>query len=75
MTLPASISSRLRLPLMAAPMLRVSGPALVSAACRAGVVGSFPTVNARTAETLDAWLAEIEEDAARAERLDARHHL
>ena len=67
MTLPASISSRLRLPLMAAPMLRVSGPALVSAACRAGVVGSFPTVNARTAETLDAWLAEIEEDAARAE--------
>jgi len=67
MTLPASISSRLRLPLMAAPMLRVSGPALVSAACRAGVVGSFPTVNARTAENLDAWLAEIEEDGARAE--------
>ncbi len=67
MTLPASISSRLRLPLMAAPMLRVSGPALVSAACRAGVIGSFPTVNARTAENLDAWLAEIEEDAARAE--------
>jgi nitronate monooxygenase len=67
MTLPASIASRLRLPLMAAPMLRVSGPELVSAACRAGVIGSFPTVNARTAENLDAWLARIEDDCARAE--------
>jgi nitronate monooxygenase len=68
MSLPESISSRLRLPLMAAPMLHVSGPDLVSAACRAGVIGSFPTVNARTADNLDAWLARIEEDCARAGR-------
>lgn len=67
MSLPESIASRLRLPLMAAPMLRVSGPELVSATCRAGVIGSFPTVNARTAETLDAWLTQIADDCARAD--------
>jgi nitronate monooxygenase len=58
--LPPSISSRLRLPLIAAPMLRVSGPDLVTAACRAGVIGAFPTKNARTSDELDAWLTYIE---------------
>ncbi|HMS79870.1 MAG TPA: nitronate monooxygenase, partial [Burkholderiaceae bacterium] len=67
MSLPDTIAARLRLPLIAAPMLRVSGPELVSAACRAGVIGSFPTVNARSAEALDAWLTRIEDDCARAE--------
>lgn len=67
MTLPARIRSRLRLPLMAAPMLRVSGPELVSAACIGGVIGSFPTPNSRTPEQLDAWLTRIAEDCARAE--------
>jgi nitronate monooxygenase len=57
--LPEGIARRLRLPLIAAPMLRVSGPELVVAACRAGVVGAFPTANARTPERLDQWLAEI----------------
>jgi nitronate monooxygenase len=57
--LPVSIRSRLRLPLIAAPMFLVSGPALVAAACRAGVIGSFPTANCRTVEELDGWLAEI----------------
>lgn len=56
---PAAIGARLTLPLIAAPMLRVSGPDLVVAACRAGVVGAFPTKNARTSEELDAWLGEI----------------
>ncbi|HEY4940679.1 MAG TPA: nitronate monooxygenase [Rhizomicrobium sp.] len=59
--LPPSIASRLRLPLIAAPMLRVSGPELVTAACRAGVIGAFPTKNARTTDELDAWLTDIEE--------------
>jgi nitronate monooxygenase len=45
---------------IAAPMLLVSGPALVIAACRAGVIGSFPAANARTAEGCEAWLEEIE---------------
>ena len=40
-------------------MFLVSGPALVKAACRAGVIGSFPTANCRTVEELDGWLAEI----------------
>lgn len=67
MTLPAALADRLSLPLMAAPMLHVSGPELVSATCLAGVIGSFPTPNARTADRLDAWLTRIEEDCARAE--------
>jgi nitronate monooxygenase len=56
---PTAIAARLRLPLIAAPMLHVSGPDLVAAACRAGVIGAFPTRNARSAEQLDAWLADI----------------
>ncbi len=58
--LPDSILRRLRLPVIAAPMLRVSGPDLVIAACRSGVVGSFPTANARSVEELDQWLGRIE---------------
>lgn len=50
---------RLRLPLVAAPMFRVSGVDLVVAACRAGVIGAFPTVNCRSAGELDDWLARI----------------
>lgn len=57
--LPTAIAERLRLPLIAAPMLHVSGPDLVAAACRAGVIGAFPTKNARTIEQLDAWLTNI----------------
>jgi len=57
--LPEAITRRLRLPLIAAPMLRVSGPDLVVAACKAGVIGAFPTKNARTSEELDAWLTDI----------------
>ena len=56
---PAAIARRLALPLIAAPMLRVSGPGLVVAACNSGVVGAFPTKNARTADQLDAWLTDI----------------
>lgn len=61
MPLPAAFADRLRLPLIAAPMFRVSGPELVIAACRAGVVGAFPTANCRTPEELDAWLARFRE--------------
>jgi nitronate monooxygenase len=52
---------RLSLPLIAAPMFLVSGIELVVAACRNGVIGSFPTVNCREAEQLGCWLAEIED--------------
>ncbi|KAI9179609.1 hypothetical protein H9P43_004937 [Blastocladiella emersonii ATCC 22665] len=55
-----------RVPVIASPMFLVSGPALVTAACRAGAVGSFPTLNARKLADLDAWLAEITSDLAAA---------
>ena len=66
MPLPAQLKSRLRLPLIAAPMFLVSGPALVKAACRAGVIGAFPTANCRTLEELEAWLADMGQDLERA---------
>ena len=58
--LPEHITKRLRLPLIAAPMLSVSGPDLVIAACCSGVVGAFPVANARTIEGLQDWLQQIE---------------
>lgn len=66
MSLAAPLKSRLRLPLIAAPMFLVSGPALVKAACRAGVIGSFPTANCRTVAELDSWLADMNDDLNRA---------
>jgi nitronate monooxygenase len=66
--LPDRITARLRLPVIAAPMLRVSGPDLVTAACRNGVIGAFPTANARTVEELDEWLGRIRSTLAAAER-------
>jgi nitronate monooxygenase len=54
-----SLLKRLRLPLIAAPMFRVSGVDLVVAACRNGVIGAFPTANCRTVEELDVWLSAI----------------
>jgi nitronate monooxygenase len=58
------LSGRLTLPLIAAPMTGVSGPALVSAACRNGVIGSFPTHNAVDQAELDAWLGQVMAAAA-----------
>jgi nitronate monooxygenase len=57
-----------RLPVFAAPMLLVSGVSLVTAACRAGVVGSFPSHNARSPEILAQWMEEISVDLERARR-------
>lgn len=62
--LPACFAGRLALPLIAAPMLHVSGPDLVVAACKAGVIGAFPTLNPKLVGAsggLDAWLTEIRE--------------
>ena len=60
MSLPEALARRLALPLVAAPMLKVSRPELVIAACRQGVIGAFPTANAGTTEGLDAWLTQIQ---------------
>lgn len=59
MALPELLRGRLRLPVMAAPMFLLSGPDLVIAACKAGVIGSFPALNQRTTEGLDEWLTQI----------------
>lgn len=66
MSIPNTLRSRLRLPLIAAPMFLVSGPALVKAACRAGVIGSFPTANCCTVDELERWLADMNDDLKRA---------
>ena len=71
--LPAAIADRLRLRLIAAPMLRVSGVDLVTAVCRSGAIGAFPTANARSVEELDAWLTRIERDVAELGRPAAPH--
>ncbi|CAI8752754.1 NAD(P)H-dependent flavin oxidoreductase [Pseudomonas sp. IT-P176] len=61
MSLPAVLSNRLRLPLVAAPLFLASTPRLVEAQCHAGIVGSMPALNARSAEMLDDWLAQLSE--------------
>jgi nitronate monooxygenase len=58
------ILQRLRIPVIAAPMFIVSNPKLVIAQCTSGIVGSFPSLNARPAELLDEWLHEITEALA-----------
>lgn len=65
-TTHASLLSKLRLPLMSAPMSIASTPALVEACCLAGIVGCFPTHNARRDDGLEAWLQRITGTLARA---------
>ncbi|ANY07568.1 NAD(P)H-dependent flavin oxidoreductase [Pseudonocardia sp. HH130630-07] len=59
MALPPPLDTPLRVPVLAAPMFIVSGPELVAAQIRAGVIGSFPALNARPQSELGDWLAEI----------------
>ncbi|MEQ8700186.1 MAG: nitronate monooxygenase family protein [Bauldia litoralis] len=59
MSLPAALQGRLSLPLIGAPMFIVSGPDLVIEQCKAGIVGSFPALNARPPDLLDDWLTRI----------------
>ncbi|HTI19112.1 MAG TPA: nitronate monooxygenase family protein [Trinickia sp.] len=63
MALPA-VLQHLSLPVVASPMFIVSYPELVLAQCKAGIVGSFPSLNARPAELLDEWLTQIDEALA-----------
>jgi nitronate monooxygenase len=58
----AAIKTRLSVPAFAAPMFLVSGPDLVIAACKAGVIGSFPTLNARPVPVLEEWLKRIQSE-------------
>ncbi len=60
----AEMRATLRIPAVCAPMFLVSGPDLVMAACRAGIVGSFPAPNARTIDVFEEWLAQISGELA-----------
>lgn len=60
----ANLRQQLRLPVVGSPMFIASGPELVKAQCQAGIVGSFPTLNARPASMLTDWLDEITESNA-----------
>lgn len=64
MALPAQLQN-LRLPAVAAPLFIISNPKLVIAQCKAGIVGSFPALNARPAEQLEEWMKEITEELDR----------
>jgi nitronate monooxygenase len=76
MSLPEFLKKRLRIPAIGSPLFIVSNPDLVIAQCKAGIVGSFPALNARPAQVLDEWLKRItgelgEWDAKHPDRLSA----
>ncbi len=58
MSVPA-IFDKMRLPIIGSPLFIISQPELVIAQCKAGIVGSFPSLNARPASQLDEWLDQI----------------
>lgn len=64
MSLPSPLFDNLRLPIIGSPLFIVSGPELVIAQCKAGIVGSFPALNARPQTMLDEWLHQITEELA-----------
>lgn len=70
MSLPEALQGCLRLPVIGSPMFIVSNPELVIAQCKAGVVGSFPALNARPESMLDEWLARISSELEAARTAD-----
>ncbi len=68
MAIPASLANQLSIPVIGSPLFIISNPDLVLAQCKAGVIGSFPSLNARPIEQLDEWLARINEELATARR-------
>jgi nitronate monooxygenase len=66
--IPASLASQLSLPVIGSPLFIISNPDLVLAQCRAGIIGSFPSLNARPIEQLDDWLSRINSELAAARK-------
>ncbi len=64
MSRPRRLPFPLRLPIFAAPLFLISGPELVLAACKAGIIGALPTANARPIDVLDGWMKEISRSVA-----------
>ena len=59
MTMPAAIARRLSIPVIGSPLFIISNPDLVIAQCKAGIIGSFPSLNARPLAQLDEWLTRL----------------
>lgn len=72
MPLPPSLAGKLRIPVIGAPMFIVSGPELVLAQCKSGIVGAFPALNARPESMLDEWLARITEELATCRQMNPK---
>lgn len=70
MPIPESLQGQLSIPVICAPLFIISTPELVIAQCKAGMLGSFPALNARPVEELDVWLARIESELAAARAAD-----
>ncbi len=68
MSLPGALAKPLSVPVIGAPLFIISVPKLVIAQCKAGIIGSFPSLNARPISLLDEWLAEITETLAAHDR-------
>lgn len=59
MSIPAKIANRLKLPVIGSPLFIISVPELVIAQCKAGIIGSFPSLNARPIEQFEEWLQRL----------------
>ncbi|MAL96920.1 MAG: nitronate monooxygenase [Alteromonadaceae bacterium] len=70
MSLPTQLADRLALPVICSPMFILSNPEMVIEQCKAGLVGSFPALNARPAEKLDEWITQIQREL---EKYQAEH--
>ena len=68
MPLPKILQDNLAIPVIGSPLFLVSGPELVIAQCKAGIVGSFPALNARPQSQLDEWIHQITEELAAHDR-------
>ena len=64
MALKGALTKRLSVPVIGSPLFIISGPELVLAQCKAGIIGAFPSLNARPISMLDEWLAQITEELA-----------
>jgi nitronate monooxygenase len=73
MALPSILTKNLRIPVVGSPLFIISNPKLVIAQCKAGIIGSFPSLNARPLSQLDEWYAEITETLAKHDRDNPDH--
>ena len=72
MAIPASLANQLSIPVVGSPLFIISNPDLVIAQCKAGVIGSFPSLNARPLAQLDEWLTQIGDELAAARKADPK---